>query len=212
MAEPDSPERNALLVTSEMMADGRMPLVFTGGACNIQDVAGPVRNPGRDRLHAWLDEQGRSYFDPQIHPTTHGREYLWGIDGPQEKKAREEAELRVYEITATTISAVTMLEILDDAHRGRRSVVWFNHGKTFAPIGLGDRDELKANAEMRAKVGETAYYHLLAYVNAGRQLRNELPLMIADCPHIVVVNSFDELEAAITYLLAEQTSEEAGAA
>ncbi len=63
------PENNSMLVTSEMMAEGMEPLLFTGGACNIQDVGGPVRNPGRDRLHAWLDEQRHSYFEPQIHPT-----------------------------------------------------------------------------------------------------------------------------------------------
>lgn len=195
-------EINACLVTSEMMAEGAEPRLFTGGACNIQDVDGPVRNPGRDRLHAWLDEQGISYFDPQIHPTTHGRDYLWGLDGPQEKKAREEAELRVYEITAKTISSVTMLEIMDDARRGRRSIVWFNDGKVFAPIGLGDRDEIKGNEELEGRVGPMVHSHLVAYVNAGRQLRNELPLMLADCPHVVFVNSFDELKGAIAYFLA----------
>ena len=191
------------LVTSEMMADGVEPQLFTGGACNIQDYSGPIRNPGRDPLHTWLDEQGVSYFDPQIHPTTHGRDYIWGIDGPQEKKAREQADLRVYEITSTTISTVTMLEIMDDARRGMRSLVWFNDGKTFAPIGLGDRDDLKANDELQKRVGKMVFSHLLAYVNAGRQLRNEISLMVADCTNIVIVNSFDELTKAITFLLSQ---------
>jgi len=57
------------------------------------------------------------------------------------------------------------------------------------------------NRALRQRVGETVYWHLRAYVDAGRQLRNELLLMLADCPSIVVVNSFDELKAAITYLL-----------
>lgn len=189
------------LMTSERMAEGELPRVFTGGACNIQALEGAIRNPGRDPLHAWLDEQGVSYFDPQIHPSTHGRDYIWGIDGPQEKRAREDAELRVYELTSTTISAVSMLEIMDDARRGRRAVVWFNGGKTFAPIGLGDRDEIKGNDPLKGKVGRMIHSHLVAYVNAGRQLRNELPLMLADCPHVVFVNSLDELRDAITYLL-----------
>lgn len=195
------PISKSMLVTSEMMENGTTPLLFTGGACNIQDVTGPIRNPGRDPLAKWLDEHDWTYFDPQIHPSTHGREYVWGIDGPQEKKAREVAKLRVYEITATTIAAMTMMEIMDDARRQRRSVVWFNDGKNFAPIGLGDRDELKSNVALRQLVGDMAYFHLVAYVDAGRQLRNELPLMLADCPHIVFVNSFDELKAAITFLL-----------
>ena len=201
------PKAESLLVTSEAIAAGTLPVLFTGGACNIQGLDGPIRNPGRDRLHAWLDEQGWSYFDPQIHPTTHGRDYVWGIDGPQEKKAREIADLRIYEITASTISAVTMLEIMDDARRGRMAIAWFNHGKIFAPIGLGDRDELKGREELRNQVGPMIHSHLLAYVNAGRQLRNELPLMLSDCPHIVFVNSFDELKQSIPYMLTPSPSQ-----
>lgn len=191
----------SMLVTSEMMQEGVTPLLFTGGASNIQDTDGPIRNPGRDPLAAWLDEQGWSYFEPQIHPSTHGREYVWGIDGPQEKRAREIAKLRVYEITATTIAAVTMFEIMDDARQGRYSIVWFNEGRTFAPIGLGNRNEIKNNKNLQLKIGNTAYYHLVAYVSAGSQLRDELTLMLNDCQHIVFVNSLDELRTTIAYLL-----------
>lgn len=191
----------SMLVTSEMMQEGVTPLLFTGGASNIQDTDGPIRNPGRDPLAAWLDEQGWSYFEPQIHPSTHGREYVWGIDGPQEKRAREIAKLRVYEITATTIAAVTMFEIMDDARQGRYSIVWFNEGRTFAPIGLGNRNEIKNNKNLQLKIGNTAYYHLVAYVSAGSQLRDELTLMLNDCQHIVFVNSLDELKTTIAYLL-----------
>jgi len=190
-----------MLVTSEMMVSGVKPLLFTGGACNIQGRSGPVRNPGRDPLASWLDNRGWSYFDPQIHPSTHGREYIWGIDAPQEKKAREQARLRVYEITSTTIGAVTTLEIMDDARHGRTSIVWFNEGKSFAPIGLGSRDELQNNHALRDYVGETVFSHLLAYINAGRQIRHELPLMLADCECIVFVYSFDELKKAIAFFI-----------
>lgn len=189
------------LVTSEMMQRGAEPLLFTGGASNIQGPDGPMRNPGRDPLARWLDEQGWPYFDPQIHPSTHGREYIWGIDGPQEKKAREQARLRVYEITATTIGAVSLMEIMDDARRGRTSIVWFNGGKSFAPIGLGDRDQLRENETLRQQVGEMVHSHLLAYVDAGRRIRQELLLMLADCPYIIFVNSLDELKRAISYFL-----------
>lgn len=189
------------LVTSEMMQTGVTPQLFTGGACNIQGVDGPERNPGRDGLARWLDKMGWSYFDPQIHPSTHGRDYIWGVDGPQEKRAREQARLRVYEITSTTIAAITMLEIMDDARVGRNSIVWYHDGKSFAPIGLGDRDQIKNNHALRQHVGETVFHHLVAYVDAGRQLRYELPLMLADCPHIVFVNSFDELTKAVDFLI-----------
>ena len=62
------------------------------------------------------------------------------------------------------------------------------------------------NEDFRLQVGDMAYYHLLAYINAGNQLRNELLLMLADCPDIVFVNSFDELKATITYLLGKLQS------
>lgn len=189
------------LVTSEMMQAGEMPLLFTGGACNIQSPTGPIRNPGRDPLAAWLDAQEWSYFDPQIHPTTHGRDYIWGLDGPQEKKARELAKLRVYEITPFTISAVSIMEVLDDARRGRTSIVWFNNGRIFTPQGLGDRSELRNNHALREQIGEIAYWHLDAYLNAGRHIRVELPKMLDDCMAIVFVESLEELKDTITALV-----------
>lgn len=188
------------LITSEMMQAGQKPTLFIGGACNIQTAEGPMRNPGRDPLASWLDELGLSYFDPQIHPTTHGRDYIWEIDGPREKQAREEAKLRVYEITATTIAAISMMEIMDDARHGRVAVVWFNEGRTFAPLGLGSRDEFKNNDPLRQKVGETAYSHLLAYINAGRQMRGEIVTLLADSPHIIFVDSLDEVKTTILSL------------
>jgi len=188
-------------ITSEMMQAGEMPLLFIGGASNIQSPTGPIRNPGRDPLAKWLDNQGLSYFDPQIHPSTHGRDYIWGIDGPQEKKAREFAKLRVYEINPFTIAAVSIMEILDDARRGRTSVVWYNGGRRFAPQGVGDRDELRNNHQLRQQIGEMAYWHLDAYINAGRHIRIELPKMLEDCTNIVFVESFDEVKAVLTTLL-----------
>ncbi|HRQ41283.1 MAG TPA: hypothetical protein PLD25_25475 [Chloroflexota bacterium] len=185
------------LITSEMMQAGQKPTLFIGGACNIQTPDGPVRNPGRDPLAAWLDEMGLTYFDPQIHPSTHGRDYIWEIDGPREKQAREEAKLRIYEITPTTIAAISMMEIMDDARHGRVTIVWFNEGRTFAPPGLGTREEFTSNALWQQKVGKTAYAHLLAYINAGRQLRGEIASLLADSPHITFVDSLDELKAII---------------
>lgn len=191
----------SLLVTSEMMQAGEIPLLFIGGASNIQSPTGPIRNPGRDPLARWLDKQGWSYYDPQIHPSTHGRDYIWGIDGPQEKKARELAKLRVYEISPFTIASVSIMEIMDDGRKGRTSVVWYNGGRVFAPQGLGDRDGLRSNQKLRQQIGEMAYWHLDAYINAGRHIRIELPKMLEDCTNIVFVESFDEVKAALTTFL-----------
>ncbi|MEY3219934.1 MAG: hypothetical protein RIT27_1291 [Pseudomonadota bacterium] len=199
----DSIVPHKMLVTSEMMRNGVKPLLFTGGACNIQTEKGTERNRGRDELAKWLNEKEWSYFDPQIHQLTHGREYIWDIDGLQEKRAREIAKLRIYEITPTTIASMTMLEIMDDARLHRMSIVWFNDGgESFSPIGLGNKDELLENIALKEKVGNLVFSHLLAYVNAGRQTRTELQLMLADCQSVVFVNSFDELKLAITHLIA----------
>ena len=194
-------DQKSLLITSEMMQEGKMPVLFIGGASNIQSPHGPIRNIGRDSLAKWLDHQGWTYFDPQIHPSTHGREYIWGIDGPQEKRARELVKLRVYEISPYTIAAVSIMEIMDDARRGRISIVWYHGGRRFSPQGLGDRDELRNNQQLRQRIGEMAYWHLDAYINAGRHIRIELPKMLEDCQNIIFVDSFDEVKTVITTLL-----------
>ena len=199
--------KESLLITSEMMEKGHTPLLFTGGACNIQYVNGPIRNPGRDKLALWLDKQGWSYFDPQIHPNTHGRDYIWGLDSSQEKIAREKAQLRIYELTSTTIGAVTMLEIMDDARLQRTSIVWFNGGESFMPIGLEGRDELQNNRALHKQIGEMAYQHLLAYVKAGCQLRSELHLLLHDIPHIIFVSNFDDLKKATKHLIERELKE-----
>ena len=190
-----------MLVTSEMMRSGVEPLLFTGGACNITTPTGPVHNHGRDRLANWLDDKGWSYFEPQIHPDTHGREYVWELDGPYEKKARERAKLRIYEIAPSTISSISVLEAMEDAWQGRTSIVWFDGAKNFVPLGLGDRDDVRGNEALRREVGETAYYHLLAYVTAGRHLRMEIQVMLEHCETIVFVESFEELKDTVCELL-----------
>lgn len=194
-------DNESLLVTSEMMQAGEMPLLFIGGASNIQTPTGPTRNTGRDQLARWLNEQGWSYFDPQIHLSTHGRDYIWGIDGPQEKIAREAAKLRVYEINPFTIAAVSIMEVMDDARLGRISIVWYHGGRIFTPPGLGSRDDLRGNQELRQQIGETAYWHLDAYINAGRHIRIELPKMLEGVKNIVFLESFDEVKTAITIIL-----------
>jgi hypothetical protein len=190
-----------MLITSEMMQAGQHPVLFTGGACNIQTNDGPMRNEGRDPLAAWLDSQGWTYFDPQIHPSTHGREYEWAIDAPQEKIAREQAKIRVYEITSATIAAVTMFEIMDDARNNRSSIVWFNNGRDFSPPGLGNRDTLRQNSALREQIGDMAFSHLDAYLNAGRILRKELPVLLGGSPHIKIVDTFTDLINAIKRMM-----------
>ena len=185
------------------MNAGKKPSVCLAGACTIQTAAGGVRNVGRDELAAWLDDQKVGYFEVQIHQDTHGRGYDWGLDGPNEKKARSEAKLRVYELRPDVLSVVTAMEILDDARRGRQSIVWFHDGgETFAPHGLGDRDQLKADsATWTESAGQLAYQHLYAYVNGGRALRNELKAMLADAPTIHFVTGDNAAVQRLIYAL-----------
>ncbi len=190
-----------MLVTSEMLLDGHEPLLFLGGACNVQGPEGPERNPGRDPLARWLDERGWSYFDPQIHPSTHGRGYAFEIDGRQEGRARAVARLRLYEILPVTHGSVTMLEVLDDARRGRDSVVWFHGGREFVPTGLGDLPRLRRDTELRERLGEQLFHHLVAYVGSGRHLRRHMEVMVGDSPHVVLVDSLSEVKRQVEAFL-----------
>jgi hypothetical protein len=126
-----------------------------------------------------------------------------GIDGPQEKRAREMAKLRVYELNPFTITAVSIMEIMDDARRQRLSVVWYNGGRLFEPPG--DCDDLRSNEKLRDQIGDMAYWHLDAYINPGRHIRIELPKLLEDCLNIVFVESFDEAKSAVAVLAKKLT-------
>jgi hypothetical protein len=193
---------NTGLITSEMMQQGVMPEIVMAGACATVTESGVIRNPGRDTLTKNLTQKGHSYFEVQISEETHKRGYIYEKDGPAEKKAREEALVRVYEIRNDTISGVTHEEIMDDHNNKRRSIVWV-HSEGFAPIGLGDRKTLEANKELRNKVGDLIFEHLLAYVNCGRQMRTELEKFLPDSPHVTFVRGdetlvAEEIEKALT--------------
>lgn len=196
---------NWKVTTSEMMLTGVMPEIVLAGACNLIAPDGStVRNTGRDGIGEWLSEREISFFEVQIHPDTHaGRGYDYTLDGPAEKKARRGAKIRVYEIRPEAISGVTFLEILDDKANGRTSIVWFN-GAGFEPEGLGNRKAIKANEELKNRVGPLIHAHLEAYANSGGQMRAELQQFIEDAPTITVVTGDeDAVKAAISYLLAE---------
>ena len=63
------------------------------------------------------------------------------------------------------------------------------------------RDDVRGNEDLRRQVGDMAYYHLLAYVTAGRHLRMEIQVMLGDCEHIVFVESFEELQDTVCEML-----------
>ena len=184
------------LVTSEDLYAGKRVDLFLGGACNLRRAEGLMRNTGRDELEAWLDSQGWTYYDPQIHPSTHGREYDWARDSEAEKQARAMASLRVYEIIPETLGATTMLEIFDDAVRQRPSVVWLD-GAGFTLSDLGQAATFKADEAQRSHLGPVIHGHLLDLLKTGERLRKELRRMLADNPHIRFADSLDQVKSII---------------
>ena len=100
--------------------------VFSGGACNYLDDRGVLqRNPVRDLVNDHLTEEGVFFFDPQIHPETHGVEYDFAIHGPLEVAARQAAKINLYEISPYTLGGITSLEIASDLFRYKEPLVLF---------------------------------------------------------------------------------------
>lgn len=122
--------RNKFRTTLTLSVEAaRLARVFTGGASNIIDATGQnVRNPLRDQLHWELTQANIAFYDPQVHPSTHGESYSFEKHGPIEQAARE-AALPLYEMSPLTFCGVTAFEIAMD-HQSRRKamVVWFSNG------------------------------------------------------------------------------------
>ncbi|MGB7339615.1 MAG: hypothetical protein WBC91_12045 [Phototrophicaceae bacterium] len=106
--------------------------VFSGGACNILDENGKLlRNGERDHINDWLTEKQFLIFDPQIHPDTHGEEYLFEKHSKIEIIARDAAKINLYEISPRTFGGITSLEIAIDHFRWHEPMVlYFSDGYT----------------------------------------------------------------------------------
>ncbi len=132
-------------------------VVFSGGACNIWDANGKrLRNAERDQINAWLTRNDVLFYDPQIHPDTHGTTYDYEIHQPMEVGARKNAKINLFEISPRTFGGATALEIAIDEFRYREpSIIFFSDGNNekdiipahstdgyplFAPYGIHDND------------------------------------------------------------------------
>ncbi|NJL94589.1 MAG: hypothetical protein HC915_13125 [Anaerolineae bacterium] len=104
--------------------------VFSGGACNVLDAQGQLlRNAERDRINDWLTEYNITFFDPQIHPDTHGEEYNFEKHHPLEMEARSVAKINLYEVSPRTFSGITSFEIAADHFRWNEPMVlYFSDG------------------------------------------------------------------------------------
>ncbi len=105
--------------------------VFSGGSCNIRDAEGSLlRNKERDDINDWLTEKNIRFYDPQIHPDTHGREYQFEIDHILEMEARKQSLVSLYEISPRTFGAAASLEIaMDEIIEDHAIIIFFSDGK-----------------------------------------------------------------------------------
>lgn len=105
--------------------------IFSGGASNVVDENGKlVRNVERDTINDWLTQQGYHFYDPQIHPSTHGREYDYDIDHKLEVECRRVAKINLYEMSPRTFGGVTSMEIaIDEFRRNQPTIIFFSDGK-----------------------------------------------------------------------------------
>lgn len=111
---------------TEKIETAHLTQVFSGGACNILDSEGNlIRNTERDAINEWLSEQKVLFFDPQIHPDTHGVEYEFEKHSRLEIAARAAAQLDLYEISPRTFGGITSLEIAADHFRWKEPMVIF---------------------------------------------------------------------------------------
>jgi hypothetical protein len=116
--------------------------VFSGGACNILDATGKLlRNSERDRINDWLTEQKIIFFDPQIHPETHGVEYDYQVHHRLEMAAREAAKVNLYEVSPRTFGGITSLEIAADQFR------WHEPMVIYFSDGIADQDSIPVHSE-----------------------------------------------------------------
>jgi hypothetical protein len=143
------------LIKSERIIAGEKVEILLCGAGNVLYPDGSLqRNRGRDPLIEWLVfRHHRAVAEVQVHKSTHFRDYDPNLDQEAELRARKEALLRVYEIRPDTQAVVTLMEILQDAILGRRSIAWFRTGASnFAPQGLGTRSKFKEENLLEGKI------------------------------------------------------------
>jgi hypothetical protein len=184
--------------------------VFSGGACNIRDNKGMLlRNGERDVINRWLTDKGVLFFDPQIHPDTHGEEYVFEKHSVLEVAARKAARVNLYEISPRTFGGISSLEIASDHFRFHEPmVIYFSDGSTntdripdhskvghplFVPHGLAKEEAaLQAHyTEMRKNANHMRKFLMhIASDMAG------LTVSFSNQPHSQYMLSPDRMHAA----------------
>jgi len=155
--------------------------VFSGGACNILNGKGELlRNKERDPINDWLTEQDIYFFDPQIHPDTHGTEYNYAVHSKIEIAARDAAKINLYEVSPRTFGGITSFEIAADHFRFHEPmVIYYSDGKDgqdtipvhstkghplFAPMGMeNDETAMRAHYKEFIKNGNNVRKYLMTF-------------------------------------------------
>ena len=177
-------------VTTELSKAG-LTQVFSGGACNVLDESGRLlRNQERDAINDWLTSQRVTFFDPQIHPSTHGVEYSFPKHFKVELAARDAAKVNLYEVSPHTFGGITSLEIAHDHFRKHEPmVIYFSDGDPdadrlpaysdegyplFEPKGITTPAAMKAHYKEFIKNAN----HMRRFVMAYAERRRELTAML----------------------------------
>ncbi len=149
--------------------------VFSGGACNIRDTHGNLlRNGERDEINDWLTKNDVLFYDPQIHPDTHGTSYNYEVHQPLEIAARQHAKVNLFEVSPRTFGGATSLEIaMDEFRYDQPTVIFFSDGNhardvipahstdgypLFVPYGLNDNNTARLT-------------HYKEFIKSGNRMR-----------------------------------------
>ncbi len=180
------------------LSEAKEVAVFSGGACNIRDHTGQLlRNTERDTINGWLTDKEIKFYDPQIHPDTHGTEYIYEVHHELEIAARRAARVNLYEISPRTFGGVASMEIaVDEFNTEQPTIIFFSDGKQhtdiipshsdagyplFVPYGLYDSEEAIAA-------------HYREFVKNGNMMRKYLVRMAEDLPALTVTFNEEAFE------------------
>ena len=117
---------------TDQISTAHLAQVFSGGACNLRDAEGNLlRNTERDAINDWISNKRVIFFDPQVHPDTHGEEYNYSKHSKIEIAARAAAKMNLYEVSPRTFGGITSLEIAADHFRWHEpTIVYYSDGHT----------------------------------------------------------------------------------
>lgn len=164
--------------------------VFSGGACNIRDTEGNLlRNAERDDINDWLTRNDILFYDPQIHPDTHGTNYDYEVHQPLEVAARLKSRINLFEISPRTFGGATALEIaVDEFQYEDPTIIFFsdgNHSRDVIPVHSADGYPIFVPYGIRDNdVARMTHYR--EYIKTGNRMRKYFMRFAEDLPALTV--------------------------